>query len=157
MVEMSARFISEHLPNHREIMPSVSKRFNSNFTRRWERIVDFLKLHYVLSVRKDSPYWRFMTNLDNASEQLKDWLLEWQYRPISLTDFCYADELFPAASYMYVLYGMKAPEQFAINFSRYSDSVMGQTLNAVKANEKLSQKHIAALPTNRELIKAIRA
>lgn len=157
MVEMSARFISEHLPNHREIMPSVSKRFNSNFTRRWERIVDFLKLHYVLSERKDSPYWRFMTNLDNASEQLKDWLLEWQYRPISLTDFCYADELFPAASYMYVLYGMKAPEQFAINFSRYSDSVMGQTLNAVKANEKLSHKHVAALPTNRELIKAIRA
>ncbi|WP_394222404.1 tryptophan halogenase family protein [Alteromonas gracilis] len=157
MVEMSARFLSEHLPNHRVLMPAVSKSFNRSFSRRWERIHDFLKLHYVLSDRQDSPYWRFMTDLDHASEQLNDWLLQWQFRPVSMSDFCFADELFPAASYMYVLYGMKAPEQFAINLSRYSDSTLSRVQRAVNENEKLSQKHLAMLPTNRELINTIRA
>jgi tryptophan halogenase len=36
---------------------SVAARFNEAFTYRWERVIDFLKLHYVLSRRSDSAYW----------------------------------------------------------------------------------------------------
>ena len=36
----------------------MERRFNDAFTYRWERVVDFLKLHYVLSRRDDSDYWR---------------------------------------------------------------------------------------------------
>lgn len=156
MVELSAQFIAQNLPPHTGLLSAVSAQFNQHFSRRWQRIVDFLKLHYVLSGRTDSPYWRHMTDMTTASEQLTQWLEQWVYRPVSTSDFIYADELFPAASYMYVLYGMRPSEQFALNEMRYPDSVLRSTQQAVAHNEKKLHQQLAALPSNRELINIIR-
>ena len=57
LVELSAAMIAEQLPANRKIMDLVAKRFNEKFLYRWDRIVDFLKLHYVLTKRTDSQYW----------------------------------------------------------------------------------------------------
>ena len=53
---------------HADVMKTSSSRSSSRimqvntqldeaFTYRWERVIDFLKLHYVLSERLDSDYW----------------------------------------------------------------------------------------------------
>jgi hypothetical protein len=55
IVEMSAAMVSDDLPATREAMDIVARRFNDAFTYRWERVIDFLKLHYVLSQRRDTP------------------------------------------------------------------------------------------------------
>lgn len=156
MVELSAQFIAQNLPPHTGLLHAVSTQFNLHFSRRWERIVDFLKLHYVLSGRDDSPYWRHMTDMNTASEQLNNWLEQWIYRPVSAGDFAYADELFPAASYMYVLYGMRPVHRFVLNKMRYPDSVLTSTQRAVMQNEHKLQQQLAALPSNRALINSIR-
>lgn len=157
MVELSAKFIAQNLPAHRDLLKAVAKQFNANFSQRWERIVDFLKLHYVLSERRDSEYWRYMSSLETASDQLQEWLMQWKYRPVSTSDFIYADELFPAASYMYVLYGMKPPSAFHLERLRYSTSVMSSTYNAVRQTQKYGQQQLSALPSNRTLINSIRS
>ncbi|KTF05757.1 tryptophan halogenase [marine sediment metagenome] len=58
LVELSASMIAEQLPANRAVMDIVAKRFNDTFSYRWQRIIDFLKLHYMLSKRKDSAFWR---------------------------------------------------------------------------------------------------
>ncbi len=46
------------MPANREVMDIVAERFNANTMYRWGRIIDFLKLHYVLSKRRDTAFWR---------------------------------------------------------------------------------------------------
>ena len=55
LIELSARALADNLPTDRSLMDLTAKNFNEEFTGRWEQIIDFLKLHYVLSARDDSP------------------------------------------------------------------------------------------------------
>ena len=54
LVELSAKLIAEQMPANREVMDIVAARFNDVTHYRWGRIIDFLKLHYVLTKRTDS-------------------------------------------------------------------------------------------------------
>ena len=53
LVELSAAMIAEQLPANRGVMDLVAKRFNDKFLYRWDRIIEFLKLHYILSQRRE--------------------------------------------------------------------------------------------------------
>src|SRR6185437_6987097 len=57
LIELTADFISTMMPATRENMDIVAKRCNETTHYRWERIIDFLKLHYILSQRTDSKFW----------------------------------------------------------------------------------------------------
>ena len=107
LVELSAKLLAEQLPACREVMDIVAKRFNEVTHYRWGRIIDFLKLHYALTKRTDSAFWR--DNVDPASlpDHLKELLTLWKYHsPWFFDEFDRLEEVFPAASYQYVLYGM---------------------------------------------------
>src|SRR6185503_13823292 len=54
LIELSAKLIAEQMPVCREVMDLIAARFNSTTHYRWGRIIDFLKLHYVLTRRQDS-------------------------------------------------------------------------------------------------------
>ena len=58
MIELAAGMIADQLPPTREMMDIVARRYNRKFLRHWNQIIEFLKLHYVLSARNDSPYWQ---------------------------------------------------------------------------------------------------
>jgi tryptophan halogenase len=92
-------------------MDIVARRFNEAFTYRWERVIDFLKLHYVLSQRRDSAYWR--DNTATVPERLGELLTLWRHRTPSRTDFYRIEEVFPSASYHYILYGMGHHTEFS--------------------------------------------
>ena len=152
LIELSARMIGDELPPTRELMDVVARRFNERFTYRWERIVDFLKLHYVLSRRDDSGFW-----IENRAEKsipprLRELLALWRYRSPSSRDFYQAEEIFPAASYLYVLHGM--------GFERAQDA-SGAAVDAqaaarcFQAAARLKRKYLAGLPSNRELIRHV--
>ena len=88
-------------------MNVVAKRFNATTEYRWGRIIDFLKLHYVLTKRTDSEFWRDNVRPESIPERLQELLLLWQYQaPWFHDEFDRVEEVFPAASYQYVLYGM---------------------------------------------------
>jgi tryptophan 7-halogenase len=65
LIELSAKLIAEQLPACREVMDIVADRFNEVTTYRWGRIIDFLKMHYSLTQRGDSAFWR--DNCDPAT------------------------------------------------------------------------------------------
>src|SRR3546814_12180798 len=71
------------------------------------RSIDFLKLHYVLPRREDTAFWRDNVRPESIPDRLKELLLLWRYQsPWFHDEFDRVEEVFPAASYQYVLYGM---------------------------------------------------
>ncbi|MEL0209988.1 MAG: tryptophan 7-halogenase, partial [Novosphingobium sp.] len=83
-------------------------RFNDMCRERWDRIVECLKLHYVLS-RRTEPYWLAQRDPAAIPARLAEALELWRDQPPSAWDFPRMDEVFCAASQQYVLYGMGFP------------------------------------------------
>ena len=105
LIESSANVVADILAKEPGNLQQATKTFNARFQYRWERIIDFLKLHYILSERPE-PFWREAASKEGLSERLKNDLLAWRSQTSLREDFDNIDEMFPAASYQYVLYGM---------------------------------------------------
>lgn len=155
LVEQSANILSDHFPSTRQIMDVVSKRFNEKMHYHWQSIIEFLKLHYVLSQRQDSEYWADNRNPNSCPESLTEKLLLWQQQAPWHDDAPRIDELFPSASYQYVLYGMRQQK----NHGRQSSSRLARDLakaqGAVKMTRERGSQLRAALPSNRDLIRSM--
>jgi len=154
LVELSAAMISEQLPATRNVMDIVAKRFNEKFLYRWDRIIDFLKLHYVLTKRTDSDYW-----IDNCrKETIPDGLIEllelWQHQSPWHHDFTQVDEIFPSASYQYVLYGMGFHTEQQLTAKQMQNTKAAY--QHLRKNQEMTHKLVNGLPTNRELIDKIK-
>ncbi|RZJ10728.1 MAG: tryptophan 7-halogenase [Rubrivivax sp.] len=151
MVELSAAFIRDEMPTHRADMELVAKRFNEAFDYRWSRIIDFLKLHYVLSRRDDADYWREHRGAASQPESLRELLQLWAHRAPTRNDFYRVEEVFPAASYQYVLYGMGfKPAGRLLNGPKLMAGKSG--LNDVAT---ITRRMLGGLPRHRELIQHI--
>ena len=77
LIELSAKLIAEQMPVCREVMDVIAARFNATTEYRWGRIIDFLKLHYVLTQRTDSAFWRDNLLPETIPDRLQDLLLLW--------------------------------------------------------------------------------
>ncbi|WP_372626938.1 tryptophan halogenase family protein [Arsukibacterium sp.] len=154
MVELSAKFISEQLPRSLMQLAIVSERFNQTFAYRWQQIVEFLKLHYVLSTRDDSDYWLAQRAEASIPASLKQKLIMWQQFLPSRYDVPMAEELFPAASYQYILYGM----QHLPRGERSIKANLGlRAKHAFAEVQQKTQQLRAGLVSNRELLNQIKA
>ncbi len=154
MIELAAGQVARQLPINKASLDAASRHYNRLFLTKWQRIIDFLKLHYVLSERRDSEYWRAMSDINSASQQLQDWLAQWRHRPIALQDFIYGEEIFPVASYQYVLYGMGFT---STQTSHLTPELKSKTEHFLKLNEQRKQQQLAGLPENREYIRTLQA
>lgn len=154
LIELSAKFIRDQFPQNRAVMDVIAKRFNKKFHQRWQQIIDFLKLHYVLSKRDDSAYWRAATSTETLSQTLRDKLLLWQYQTPYLYDSFETEELFPAASYQYIYYGLKGETAFNPSQKWHAEHAKAKALfqqNQQKRNQLQQQ-----LEPNRVLLNKIK-
>ena len=153
LIELSAKLIAEQLPVCREVMDLIAARFNATTQYRWGRIIDFLKLHYVLTKRTDSAFWRDNLLPETIPDRLQDLLLLWSHQsPWFHDEFDRVEEVFPAASYQYVLYGMGFRTQVE------PAALSGDAKNAERAlreNAIQTERLRAGLPRHRELIRKI--
>ena len=152
LVEMSAKMIAEQLPANRETMAIVAKRFNETFNYRWQRIIDFLKLHYLLSKREEA-FWQDNRQLSSVPASLQELMALWQHRSPADFDFSHANEVFPAASYQYILYGMG----FKTNYQQQVADLTKIQLakQQFDRNSKMTQQALGLLPKNRALLNKI--
>ncbi|QJR80660.1 tryptophan 7-halogenase [Alteromonas pelagimontana] len=154
LVELSAKMLSEQLPGTQQDMEIVAKRFNQKFSQRWQNIIDFLKLHYVLSKRTDSAYWQDNRDNQTIPESLQQLLTLWQYQPPSHYDIPQTEALFPTASFQYILYGMGFESGDVLGRKRKNKAAQAERLFA--ENMQHSKHLLAALPGNRELLNKIK-
>jgi len=132
----------------------AAKQYNQIMRRRYERALDFIKLHYCLSERRDSRFW--LDNVDSASipESLQELLRMWEHRPPGSIDFDRNVDLFEESSWQYVLYGMgsKTDLRPRAGSLRYNDEARA----AFAAIRRKADLACRTLPTNRELIATAR-
>jgi tryptophan 7-halogenase len=152
LVEMSAAMLADNLPADRAEMEIVARRFNDAFAYRWERVIEFLKLHYVLS-RRHGAYWRDHRRDETVPERLREQLLLWRHRPPSRHDLPRVEEVFPSASYQYVLYGMGFRPLSARGSRRVhtADAAQAHLLRVAERTRRL----LAALPKHRTLVEQV--
>ena len=155
MVELAAGMIADQLPPTRETMDIVAKRYNQKFLRHWNQIVEFLKLHYVLSARDDSPYWRDNRAPESIPDKLSERLSLWQYRSPWHQDAEAVDELFPTASYQYILYGMGFNTEPRHTRAHQQDARERQAFELFRKNAARATQLRQALPGNRELLNKV--
>jgi tryptophan halogenase len=153
LVELSAKLLAEQFPANREVMDLVAKRFNEVTHYRWGRIIDFLKLHYLLTQRTDSAFWRDNVDPATVPERLKELLTLWKYQsPWFFDEFDRLEEVFPAASYQYVLYGMGFRTEVMPEDTIDTAALASRMLHQ---NERMTSDMRTRLPQNRELINKI--
>ncbi|HKJ17801.1 MAG TPA: tryptophan halogenase family protein [Xanthomonadales bacterium] len=150
LIEMSARMIADEWPATRELMDISSRRFNHRFEYRWERIIEFLKLHYLLSNRTDSKFWTDNRKHESVPDRLAELLEIWRYRSPGFRDFHELEEVFPSASYQYVLYGMGFKPDPNVHQRRLDQPEAA--LQCFQVSRQLAKKYQKGLPSNRELI-----
>ncbi|CAM2904605.1 tryptophan halogenase [Pseudoalteromonas atlantica] len=154
LVEISANFIAEQLPANRQVMDITAARFNRTFSYRWQRIIDFLKLHYMLSERTDSLFWQRHCAEQSIPQSLQGNLALWRTHIPNDNHFDYSVEVFPAASYQYVLYGMG----FKTATTHYGNHprAIKKARNLAAKNTKDTAELVSKLPDNRTLLKQIK-
>ena len=150
MIELSLRALIENFPVNRGAMPFHARRFNELFRTHWQRVIEFLKLHYVLS-RRSEPYWRAHRDPTTMPSRLVDLIELWRDQPPTSYDLPLAEEIFPAASYQYVYYGMGGAVPGRLPAAEPS---MRRQVSQVRERVRgLS----SALPTNRTYVDRVHA
>jgi hypothetical protein len=152
LVELSAAWLADDLPATRTQMDTIAARFNEAFTYRWERIIEFLKLHYVLSKRTDSAYWHDHRAAHTQSPRLRELLALWRTRAPTHRDFPRIEEIFPSASWQYVLYGMGFRPEFGARASDLPERADQYFREAAR----LTARMLPQLPANRAMLDHIR-
>jgi len=151
LTDFAVSFLADRFPESEDQMLMLEHRFNHVVGYAWDRVVDFIKLHYCISDRKDSQFW-----LDNKKEEtipdtLKARLHLWQKFTPQKEDFFSKFEVFDYDNYLYVLYGMNYKTKLSPLSTQYHDKAeeYSQSLEAI--GTELNQQ----LPNHRDLINKI--
>lgn len=163
LIELSAKMIAEQFPVNRRVMDVVAKRFNKTLNHHWGQIIDFLKLHYVLTKRTDTEYWRDNCLANTIPDSLSELLELWEVQSPWLHYEALREEMFPSASYQYIYYGMKAPTTVAnaspeavATRKRLLDKKLSRAEALFTENAQHIQQLKKILQPNRELIEKIK-
>ena len=153
LIEASANMLSELMPKNRKTMHLVEEKVNASFKFRWEKTIDFIKMHYYLSKRNE-PFWQENKDLSTVPESLLNSLERWKSQLVTNYDFDNVYEPFPLESYQYVLYGMGFEQELDYKISAYSMTEVAkknyqQVQNIARQVEK-------QLPKNRDLLTKVK-
>ncbi|TDJ38333.1 MAG: tryptophan 7-halogenase [Gammaproteobacteria bacterium] len=90
--DLAAVMLAEHLP-FGDDMAAPAYRFNRIMANRFYEILDFINMHYCLSRRTDTEFWREVQRPERITDRLRGKLEYWRVKPPSPTDF--EDQYFP--------------------------------------------------------------
>jgi len=92
LAELASVMLAEHFPLDDDMAP-MAWRFNRIVANRFHEILDFINMHYCLTRRTDTEYWREVQRPERINDRLKAKLDFWRSKPPSLADF--EDQFFP--------------------------------------------------------------
>ncbi len=156
LIEAAVTILSEFLLfGDPQAMQSAARAYNELMAERFDRIIDFLKLHYALSRRQDSDYWRANSSPDTWPVRLTDRIVQWRKRPISRFDFAVDYETFLPASYRYIFYGMEPDVRLQVSSARPTDQ--GPASLALEQVARAGPEALKHLPNHRAFLERFTA
>ncbi|HEX5788601.1 MAG TPA: tryptophan 7-halogenase, partial [Woeseiaceae bacterium] len=84
--DLASVMLTEHFP-YRDDMEALAFRFNRIMLNRFYEILDFVNLHYCLTRRTDSDFWREVQRPERINDRLRAKLDYWRVKPPSPSDF----------------------------------------------------------------------
>jgi flavin-dependent dehydrogenase len=149
LVEVAARLVAELVRNaDAAALAAAARQYNRTMPARYAAVVEFLKLHYAISHRRDTAYWRDNTDPGSWPDGLADKLAQWHRRPPSRLDFVIDHESFLPANWQYILYGHGFPTMPP----KVDPATMEQAFRAFATVKAAQGKAVAALPSHRALV-----
>jgi len=154
LIEVAARMVADMLrgPVDRAAIAAAARGFNRQMPARFEAIVEFLKLHYAVSRRADTTYWR--DNVDPASwpEGLRDKLAQWKHRLPSRFDFVIDQQTFLPPSWAFILHGMGFETEAGIGAFAGDPALARDAMATFTKVRQAAPEALRALPDHRSLI-----
>lgn len=153
VTDFAANLLSRNFPRQRDDAPALRRGYNEAVGYTWERIIDFVQLHYHLSDRADSDFWRENRRTDHLSDLLRERLARWALRHPLKSDFASRFDLFDVDNHLYVLYGLG----FATRPLPISDFERRESRAQFEQVRRTAEAAIAGLPGHREWLDGLRA
>ena len=136
VTDFSANLLAKRFPRYYGDIPQLSDYYNKVVRYTWERVIDFVQLHYCISDRRDTQFWIDCTEKAKLSEELSDRLERWSIATPKSLDFFSAFDIFGVENYLYVLYGMK----FSTKPISLGDMEITKASEIVESARKQSEK-----------------
>jgi len=152
LIETAAYLIGYLFPFNGDTAP-VARVFNDLMRQRYQRIFDFVKMHYCLTQRTDTPFWIDNADPRSVPESLRERLAMWRCRPPHRMDFITDIEMYPPSSWQYVLYGMEYATDLGAGraaYPRFEDAK-----REFATIRQVSQHALADLPPHRALVEQL--
>jgi len=149
LVEAAAALIAQNFPWTGEF-DAAARQFNRVMAPLHRRVRDFLKLHYCLTQRSDSAFWRDNTQSASIPEILQDLLERWRYRPPQNVDFNPDIDVFSEFSWQFVLYGMGFETDLSAEAAAFRSRARARREFADITRE--ARQVAEVLPSHRELL-----
>ena len=92
LAQVASALLAEHFP-YTDDMESLAYRFNRITEDRFYEILDFINMHYCLTNRTDTEFWREVRRPERINDRLRAKLDYWRIKPPSVSDF--TDQFFP--------------------------------------------------------------
>jgi len=94
--DLATVMLAEHFP-HFGNTDALAFRFNRLMSNRFHEVLDFINLHYCLTRRNDTPFWREVQKSERINDRLAAKLEFWRSKQVGHADF--EDQLFPNQNY----------------------------------------------------------
>lgn len=152
LVEHAIQMFLDYLPASADAEQPRAK-YNAMMSDLYDELRDFIVMHYVLTQRQDTPFWRAYVNEVKLPDTLAAVLELWREKAPSNTDINRRLSLFSAVNWFYILAGMHRLPVQGIGQAAY---IAPQT--SVDALAHIERIRVAARqsPTMRDYAKKIR-
>lgn len=154
LIEASCYMLTDLFPSDFDELDYIADKFNDSFAYRWDKVVEFIKLHYVLSGRTDSDFWLDNKDPNTWPQGFAEKLTRWQTATPSQYEFNHAFEPFTKESYEFILFGMQQRKQLE-KVAAYKGLHDAQADYGFKLVKERKQRVNEALVKHRELLTAI--
>ena len=126
MYDAMSRFLADMFPGNVGELEASRKVFNRIVGESWDRVIDFIKLHYCLTERTDTKFWRDNRDPAHIPDTLLEKLERWKFRAPDDYDFDRKFDIFNQFNYAYVLYGMKYGTDLSSKTNRFGQGAHAQ-------------------------------
>ena len=85
--DLGAVLLAEHFPWHDDGMEQLASRYNRIMSNRFYEILDFINMHYCLTKRTDTEFWKTVQLREHITDRLQAKFDFWRFKPPTPHDF----------------------------------------------------------------------
>lgn len=131
-------------------MDVAAAQFNAAMQRRYANVVDFIKVHYCLTQRRDSDFWIDNVRPETVPDSLRERLERWRYRLPDFVDIDYGHDTFIDENWRQVIYGMEFQTDLTARKQAFRHYDAARAAFATMATQVDRAKRL--LPSHRSLV-----